>query len=155
MRARVLQRLQSAIVKLTQPTHREVIRAGIRAMLPVDEPGRQEAIVNIAFFSAATVAPQYARVLREGYERLLAATVGLLDARGRPVSFGPASTWALRRPGCSSSSRASPDRCSSVSVLRTRVSPWSTVTLTGSSAEHCTHRPGRRSAVRTVRSLSG
>jgi len=58
-------------------------------MLPVDEPGRQEAIVNIAFFSAATVAPQYARVLREGYERLLAATVGLLDAARQAGELRP------------------------------------------------------------------
>lgn len=80
MRARVLHRLQSTIAALAEPTHRDVIRAGIRVMLPVDEPGRQEAIVNIAFFSAATVTPAYAKVLRDGYERLLAATVGLLDA---------------------------------------------------------------------------
>ncbi|MBX6750966.1 MAG: TetR family transcriptional regulator C-terminal domain-containing protein [Micromonosporaceae bacterium] len=80
MRARVMQRLQSAIATLAEPTHRDVIRAGIRVMLPVDEPGRQEAIVNIAFFSAATVTPAYATVLRDGYERLLAATVGLLEA---------------------------------------------------------------------------
>ncbi len=80
MRARVMQRVQSAIAELAEPTRRDVIRAGIRAMLPVDEPGRQEAIVNIAFFSAATVAPPLAKVLRDGYERLLAATVGLLEA---------------------------------------------------------------------------
>lgn len=80
MRVRVMRRLQSAIAELAEPTRRDVIRAGIRALLPVDEPGRQEAVVNIAFFSAATVASPYAAVLRDGYERLLAATVALLGS---------------------------------------------------------------------------
>lgn len=89
MRARVLMRLQQQLAALPQPvTLRDQIRATIAVMLPVDEPGRQEAAVNIAFFSAATVTPEYATLLREGYARQLgfgraqlaeAATDGLLN----------------------------------------------------------------------------
>jgi AcrR family transcriptional regulator len=72
MRARVLDRLQRQLASLPQPvTLLEQIRASIRVMLPVDEPGRQEAAVNIAFFSAATVTPEYATLLRDGYGRQL------------------------------------------------------------------------------------
>ena len=73
MRARVLARLERQLAALSQPvTQLERIRATIRVMLPVDEPGRQEAAVNIAFFSAATVTPEYAQGLRDGYARQLA-----------------------------------------------------------------------------------
>jgi AcrR family transcriptional regulator len=71
MRERVLARLQTDLARLTDPTRRDRIRAALRALLPVDEPSRQEACVNIAFFSAATVNPPYADLLREGYARLL------------------------------------------------------------------------------------
>jgi AcrR family transcriptional regulator len=80
MRDRVLARLQADLDRLTDPTTREVIRAGLRAMMPIDEPGRQEACVNIAFFSAATVTPAYADLLRAGYDRLLAACRAQLRA---------------------------------------------------------------------------
>ena len=73
MRARVLVRLQRQLDALPQPvTQRDQIRAAVRVMLPLDEPGRQEAAVNIAFFSAATVTPDYAEMLRDGYDRQLA-----------------------------------------------------------------------------------
>ena len=72
MRARVLDRLQRQLDFLPQPVSLlDQIRATLRVMLPVDEPGRQEAAVNIAFFSAATVTPEYATLLREGYARQL------------------------------------------------------------------------------------
>jgi AcrR family transcriptional regulator len=74
MRARMLDRLQTALSQLVEPTRRETIRQAARVMLPVDEPSRQEACVNIAFFSAATVTPAYAELLREGYARVLAAS---------------------------------------------------------------------------------
>jgi AcrR family transcriptional regulator len=80
MRARVLDRLQTAISQLSEPTRRETIRQALRVMLPVDEPGRQEACVNIAFFSAATVTPVYADLLREGYARILAVSQAQLRA---------------------------------------------------------------------------
>jgi AcrR family transcriptional regulator len=82
MRARVLGRLETAVAELVEPTRRDTIRAAVRVMLPIDEPGRQEAIVNIAFFSAATVTPAYANLLREGYDRILAASVAQLHAAG-------------------------------------------------------------------------
>ncbi len=72
MRARVLERLQRQLASLPQPVSLlDQIRVTLRVMLPVDEPGRQEAAVNIAFFSAATVTPEYASLLREGYARQL------------------------------------------------------------------------------------
>lgn len=81
MRARVLTRLERHLADLPQPvTQQERIRATIRVMLPVDEPGRQEAAVNIAFFSAATVTPEYARGLRDGYARQLAFSRATLTA---------------------------------------------------------------------------
>jgi AcrR family transcriptional regulator len=73
MRVRVMDRLQRQLESLPQPVALlDQIRATGRVMLPVDEPGRQEAAVNVAFFSAATVTPEYARLLREGYARQLA-----------------------------------------------------------------------------------
>jgi AcrR family transcriptional regulator len=81
MRARVMARLERQLADLPQPvTQQERIRATIRVMLPVDEPGRQEAAVNIAFFSAATVTPEYAKGLRDGYARQLAFSRATLTA---------------------------------------------------------------------------
>jgi TetR/AcrR family transcriptional repressor of bet genes len=81
MRARVMARLERQLADLPQPvTQQERIRATVRAMLPVDEPGRQEAAVNIAFFSAATVTPEYAKGLRDGYARQLAFSRATLTA---------------------------------------------------------------------------
>ncbi|WP_238010980.1 TetR/AcrR family transcriptional regulator [Dactylosporangium sp. AC04546] len=75
MRQRVVARLQSALAALPAPTRRDLIRAATAAMLPVDAPGREEACVNIAFFSAATVTPEFADKLRSGYERILTVSV--------------------------------------------------------------------------------
>ena len=52
----------------------------MRVVLPVDEPSRQEACVNIAFFSVATIVPEYAELLREGHARLLMVSRALLQA---------------------------------------------------------------------------
>jgi len=71
MRERVLTRLQAELEKLGNPSRREVVRAAMRLMLPIDEPSRQEARVNGAFYSLATVTPAYADILRDGYARLL------------------------------------------------------------------------------------
>ena len=74
MRDRVLARLESRLASLPQPvTQRDRVRAAISVMLPLDEPGRQEAAVNVAFFSAATAAPRYAELLRDGYARQVAS----------------------------------------------------------------------------------
>ena len=89
MRARVLARLQRQLETLPQPvTLRDQIHATIGVMLPVDEPGRQEAAVNIAFFSAATVNPEYARLLYDGYARQLGfgrAQFAAAAADGKPT----------------------------------------------------------------------
>ena len=74
MRDRVLARMQAELAAIAEPTAREMVRAAAKAMLPVGEQGRQEAIVAGAFYSVATVHPVYADVLREGYHRLLAVS---------------------------------------------------------------------------------
>ena len=74
MRDRVLARMQAELAAIAEPTARETVRAAARAMLPMGEQGRQEAIVAGAFYSVATVHPVYADVLREGYHRLLAVS---------------------------------------------------------------------------------
>jgi AcrR family transcriptional regulator len=71
MRGRVLERLRAAVGEPERAGRRELARQAARVMLPVDEPGWQEACVNIAFFSAATVTPEYADQLRDGYARIL------------------------------------------------------------------------------------
>jgi AcrR family transcriptional regulator len=82
MRDRVLARLERRLADLPQPvTPRDQVRASISVMLPLDEPGRQEAAVNIAFFSAATATPGYAQLLRDGYDRQVAnATAQFTEA---------------------------------------------------------------------------
>jgi len=79
-RARVLARLQQEVAALPDPTQREQIRAAMRVSLPMDTPGRQEAAVNIAFLSAATVTPAYAQILRDEYAQVLALAQAQLGA---------------------------------------------------------------------------
>jgi AcrR family transcriptional regulator len=78
MRVRVLQRLQARVAVLADPTRRRLIEAGLEVMLPLDEPGRQEACVNVAFVGLATVDETYARVLHQGYRHLLDASTAQL-----------------------------------------------------------------------------
>ena len=75
MRERVMARLRTTLAALDRPSRRDLIRAATAVMLPVDGPGREEACVTIAFFSAATVNPEYAQQLRDGYSRILTVTV--------------------------------------------------------------------------------
>jgi TetR/AcrR family transcriptional repressor of bet genes len=70
LRERVLYRLQVELEAVTDPTPRQMVRTVLRMMLPVDDLGRQEARVNIAFLSAATVARNYADLLRDSYVQL-------------------------------------------------------------------------------------
>ena len=83
MRERVMARLQATLAALDEPSRRDLIRAATAVMLPVDGPGREEACVNIAFFSAATVNPEYAQQLRDGYSRILTVTVAGLHEAAR------------------------------------------------------------------------
>jgi TetR/AcrR family transcriptional repressor of bet genes len=74
LRERVLHRLRVHLAQLADPSPREMIRTGLRLMLPGDEPSRREAQVNLAFLSAATVDRSYADLLRDGYAQLLDIT---------------------------------------------------------------------------------
>jgi AcrR family transcriptional regulator len=89
MRARVLARLELALAPLESPTRRETMGAALRVMLPVDPPGREEAWVNIAFFSAATANPAYAELLREGYSHLLGVSRTSLRAAADAGELAP------------------------------------------------------------------
>jgi AcrR family transcriptional regulator len=81
MRDRVLARLERRLAALPQPvTLRDQVRASISVMLPLDEPGRQEAAVSIAFFSAATATPEYGQLLRDGYARQVANSAAQFTA---------------------------------------------------------------------------
>ena len=81
MRDRVLARLERRLAALPAPvSQRDQVRAAISVMLPLDEPGRQEAAVNVAFFSAATATPGYAGLLRDGYARQVASSTAQLTA---------------------------------------------------------------------------
>jgi AcrR family transcriptional regulator len=79
-RARVMARLQREVAALPDPTQRDQLRAAMRVSLPMDKPSRQEAVVNIAFLSAATVTPAYAQLLRDEYAQVLALAEALLSA---------------------------------------------------------------------------
>ena len=79
LHARVLAGMRARLAELgPSPTRRETIRAGVLAQLPLDGRSREETAVNIAFVSLAAVDPEYARKLRLGYERILAASRSLL-----------------------------------------------------------------------------
>lgn len=70
MRARVLARVERKL-SVSAPGHREFVATGMRALLPLDPPSREEAAVNIAFFAASQGNREFRRVLRQGYARLL------------------------------------------------------------------------------------
>ncbi len=74
MRDRVLARMQDELAVIGDPTTRETVRAAARAMLPIGEQGRQEAVVAGAFYAFAVVHPAHADLLREGYRRLLSVS---------------------------------------------------------------------------------
>ena len=74
LRERVLRRLRSTVEQLSGPSRRDLVEAGLQVMLPLTEEGRQEASVNVAFVARAMTDEAYAALLREGYERLLAAS---------------------------------------------------------------------------------
>ncbi|HET9654731.1 MAG TPA: TetR/AcrR family transcriptional regulator, partial [Kineosporiaceae bacterium] len=71
LRARVLNRLQERTSRLRRPGRRDLIAAALEAMLPLDEAGRQEACINVAFVELATIDAGYATLLREGYRHLV------------------------------------------------------------------------------------
>ncbi|MGH3152535.1 MAG: TetR/AcrR family transcriptional regulator [Streptosporangiaceae bacterium] len=80
MRDRALARMQGELAAISEPSARETVRAAARAMLPIGEQGRQEAIVAAAFYAVATVHSEYAGLLREGYQRLLSTSRQTLRA---------------------------------------------------------------------------
>lgn len=80
MRDRVLARMQHELATIGEPTAREVVTAAARAMLPIGEQSRQEAIVAGAFYALATVHPVHANLLREGYQSQLSVSMRTLRA---------------------------------------------------------------------------
>ena len=89
MRTRVLGRLQDRLGRLADPGRRDLLEAGLEVMLPLDEAGRQEACVNVAFVGLATTDPGYADVLRLGYQRLVDGSKAQLRAAAAAGELAP------------------------------------------------------------------
>ena len=73
MRERAGERFAAELGKLKNPSNRDYLRAILRTLLPTNSQSRQEATVNIAFFSVSNGNREFRRVLSDGYSRLLAA----------------------------------------------------------------------------------
>lgn len=89
MRTRVLGRLQDRLARLANPGRRDLVEAALEVMLPLDEPGRQEACVNVAFVGLATTDPGYADMLRLGYQRLVDGSKAQLRAAATAGELAP------------------------------------------------------------------
>ena len=89
MRTRVLGRLQDRLGRLADPGRRDLLEAGLEVMLPLDEAGRQEACVNVAFVGLATTDPGYADMLRLGYQRLVDGSKAQLRAAAAAGELAP------------------------------------------------------------------
>ena len=73
MRERAGVRFSAELGKLKNPSNRDHLRAILRTLLPTNSQSRQEATVNIAFFSISNGNKEFRRVLADGYSQLLAA----------------------------------------------------------------------------------
>jgi TetR/AcrR family transcriptional regulator, transcriptional repressor of bet genes len=71
MRDRVAGRLQARLGSLAGAGPRDIIRAVLTELLPVDQDSRAEAIISVAYYSRAAVTPAYATALRNGLATLL------------------------------------------------------------------------------------
>ncbi len=89
MRSRVLGRLQDRLGRLADPSRRDLVEAALEVMLPLDEPGRQEACVNVAFVGVATTDARYAELLRLGYQRLVDGSKAQLRAAAAAGELAP------------------------------------------------------------------
>ncbi|GIG58339.1 hypothetical protein Lfu02_27110 [Longispora fulva] len=96
---RVGRRLQTRMAQLPQPdSRRAAIHQLLCAAMPVDEPSRQEAVVNIAFFTYATVDAAYADRLREGYTRILSLVTQRLAEAQAAGELRPGVDVAIEGP---------------------------------------------------------
>lgn len=83
---RISQRIQQHLAAASGPRPaRAVLRAMLAAMLPMDERGRAEASVWLAFLTRATVEPSFGAPLRAAYPQILAA---LAEQLGRAQHDG-------------------------------------------------------------------
>jgi TetR/AcrR family transcriptional regulator, transcriptional repressor of bet genes len=71
MRDRVAGRLQARLGSLTGAGPRDITRAVLTELLPVDQDSRAEAVISVAYYSRAAVNPAYATALRRGLADLL------------------------------------------------------------------------------------
>ncbi len=89
MRERAGLRFASHLARLKSPSTREYLHAVLSVLLPTTKQSRQEAIVNIAFFSVAPASRQYRRMLTSGYSELSAIvrqTLATAEAHGELVA---------------------------------------------------------------------
>jgi TetR/AcrR family transcriptional regulator, transcriptional repressor of bet genes len=78
MHDRAAGRLKARLGSLASPGPRDVIRALLAVLLPVDQDTRAEAAISVAFYSRAAVTPAYAAALRDGLANLLDVVTGQL-----------------------------------------------------------------------------
>lgn len=84
MRERVIQRLNTRLTRLKDPSRREVIRESILILLPLDRESAQEATINIAFFARSFGDKPTQATLRDGYKSLLEFSISnLREANSR------------------------------------------------------------------------
>ena len=82
-------RFASQLARLQNPSTREYLHAVLSVLLPTTKQSRQEATVNIAFFSVAPSSRQYRRMLSSGYSQLSAIVRQVLvtaEAHGELVA---------------------------------------------------------------------
>ncbi len=82
-------RFAAHLTRLPNPTTRHHLRAILRVLLPTDKQSRQEATVNIAFFSVANSNRRYREILRDGYSQLLALVQRQLVVAEKDGELGP------------------------------------------------------------------
>jgi AcrR family transcriptional regulator len=80
MRERVAGRLRARLARMPDATPRDLARAVLTELLPINDDSRAEAAVSVAFYSRAAVIPSYADALREGLRGLLDVTAQHLRA---------------------------------------------------------------------------
>lgn len=80
MRERAGARFAADLAKLDSPSRRDYLQTVLGILLPTTQEGRQEAIVNAAFFSVAPGSDQYRPILANGYSDLAAIVRQVLVA---------------------------------------------------------------------------
>ena len=128
-------RLQARLGSLTGAGPRDIIRAVLTELLPVDQDSRAEAIISVAYYSRAAVTPAYATALRNGLATLLDIITEQLCIAQHSGHTRPGLMPGRRPRPCSGLPTAWSDRFSSASAHLRPPSHCSTTISTGHSPE--------------------